>query len=170
MDQISLVTNLRNLLNHGIFYMQPLHHTSHSNGKAEAAVKIVKTLLQKVQCLKLNFYEALLVWRITPTGGVNASLSQQNFSQCTKTKLPTTKKLLVPNVSRRVWIDYVKETISEVLSQKKLKTLQALEQGQPVYVRHQPIEKEKPWDPGTVKQVLNDRSYIVSTDAGVILS
>ena len=53
---------------------------------------------------------------------------------------------------------------------KKLKTLQALEQGQPVYVRHQPIEKEKPWDPGTVKQVLNDRSYIVSTDAGVILS
>ena len=38
------------------------------------------------------------------------------------------------------------------------------------YVRHQPIEKEKPWDPGTVKQVLNDRSYIVSTDAGVILS
>ena len=75
---------------------------SYSNGKAEAAVKIVKTLLQKVQCLKLNFYEALLVWQITPTGGVNASLSQQNFSQCTKTKLPTTKKLLVPNVSRRV--------------------------------------------------------------------
>ena len=75
---------------------------SHFNGKAEAAVKILKTLLQKVQCLKLNFYEALLVWRITPTGGVNASPSQQNFSQCTKTKLPTTKKLLVPNVSRRV--------------------------------------------------------------------
>ena len=88
----AIVTNLKN----------HLPYYSHSNGKAEAAVKIVKTLLQKVQCLKLNFYEALLVWRITPTGGVNASPSQQNFSQCTKTKLPTTKKLLVPDVSRCV--------------------------------------------------------------------
>ena len=47
---------------------------------------------------------------------------------------------------------------------KKSKNLPALEQGQPVYVRHQLVEKGTPWDPGTVKHVLNDRSYIVSTD------
>ena len=34
---------------------------SRSNGKAETAVKIAKTLLRKVKRSKLNFYEALLV-------------------------------------------------------------------------------------------------------------
>ena len=53
---------------------------SRSNGKAEAAVKITKTLLRKVKCSKQDFYEALLDWRNTPTEGVNASPSQQMFS------------------------------------------------------------------------------------------
>ena len=44
------------------------------------------------------------------------------------------------------------------------KSLLALEQGQPTYVWHQPVEKGTPWGLGTVKHVLNDRSYIVSTD------
>ena len=75
---------------------------SRSNGKAETAVKIAKTLLRKVKRSKLNFYEALLVWGNTPTEGVNVSPSQRLFSRRTKTKLPTTEKLLVPNVLRHV--------------------------------------------------------------------
>ena len=31
-------------------------------------------------------------------------------------------------------------------------------------MRDQPVEKGTPWNPGTVKHVLNDQSYIVSTD------
>ena len=31
-------------------------------------------------------------------------------------------------------------------------------------MQHQPVEKGTPWDPGTGKHVLNDRSYIISTD------
>ena len=53
---------------------------SHSNGKAEDAVKIAKTLLRKVKRSKLDFYKALLDWRNTPTEGVNASPLQQIFS------------------------------------------------------------------------------------------
>ena len=67
---------------------------SYSNGKAEAAVKIVKTLLQKVQCLKLNFYEALLVWRITPTGGVNAYCHNKIFHNVQKRNFQQPKSYL----------------------------------------------------------------------------
>ena len=45
-----------------------------------------------------------------------------------------------------------------------------LKQGQPIYVRYQLIEKETPWDPGTVKQVLNNRSHIVIMTQGKIVS
>ena len=76
---------------------------SRSNGKAETAVKIAKTLLRKLKRSKLNFYEALLVWGNTPTEVVNVSPSQRLFSRRTKTKLPTTEKLLVPNVLRHVF-------------------------------------------------------------------
>ena len=31
-------------------------------------------------------------------------------------------------------------------------------------MRDQPVENGTPWNPGTVKHVLNDQSYIVSTD------
>ena len=57
-----------------------------------------------------------------------------------------------------------KRQLAKYYHDKKTKNLPALEQGQPVYVRHQPVEKETPWDPGTVKHVLHVRSHIVSTD------
>ena len=56
-----------------------------------------------------------------------------------------------------------KRQLAKYYHDKKSKNLPALEQGQPAYVRHQPVEKGTPWDPGTVKHVLNNRSYIVST-------
>ena len=43
----------------------PYHHQS--NGKAESAVKIVKTLLRKAEKTKLSPYEALLDQHNTPT-------------------------------------------------------------------------------------------------------
>ena len=50
-------------------------------------------------------------------------------------KLPTTKKLLVPNVSRHLSESIMrKRQLAEYYHDKKLKNLPALEQGQPVYV------------------------------------
>ena len=57
-----------------------------------------------------------------------------------------------------------KRQLTKYSHDKKSKILPALEQGHPVYVWHEPVEKETPWDSGIVKHVLNDRSYIVSTD------
>ena len=57
-----------------------------------------------------------------------------------------------------------KRHLAKYYRDKKSKNLPALEQGQPIYVQHQPVEKGTPLDPGTVKHILNNRSYIVSTD------
>ena len=50
-------------------------HYHQSNGKAESAVKIIKSLLQKSQASALNPYEALLDQRNTPTVGMTTSFS-----------------------------------------------------------------------------------------------
>ena len=57
-----------------------------------------------------------------------------------------------------------KRQLEKYYHNKKSKNLPAWEQRQPVYVLHQPFEKGTPWDQGTVKHVLNDQNYIVSTD------
>ena len=112
------------------------------NGKPAAAVKIAKTLLRKVKRSKLDFYEALLGWRNKPTEGVNASPSQRIFSQHTKTKLLTTEKLLVPNVSRHVSDSITrKRQLAKHYHDKKSKNLPALE-GNPFMCDTNPLRKE----------------------------
>ena len=96
-DKFSKFAESRNFL-----HATSLPKYSHSNGKANAVVKIAKTLLRKVKRLKLDFYKALLEWRNKPTEDVNASLSHRIFLQRTKVKVPSTEKLLVPNISRHV--------------------------------------------------------------------
>ena len=98
-------------------------------------MKIAKTLLRKAKRSKLDFYEALLDSRNTPTDGVNASPSQRVFSRRTKTKLPTTEKLLVPNASTKVSesITQIRQ-LAKYYHDKNSKNLPALEQGQSVYV------------------------------------
>ena len=57
-----------------------------------------------------------------------------------------------------------KRQLTKYHHDNKSKNLPALEQVQPTYVWYQPVEKETPWDPGTVKHVFNNQSYIASTD------
>ena len=49
----------------------PYH--SQSNGKAESAVKIAKTLMKKSLRIRSDAYQALLEWRNTPTVGMKSS-------------------------------------------------------------------------------------------------
>ena len=136
---------------------------SRSNGKAEAAVKNRKN--SKSKTFKTRLLQSFTRLAKYTKRGYNASPSQRIFLPRTQTKLPTTEKLLVPNVSRHVSESITrKRQLAKYYHDKNSKNLSALEQGQAVYVRHQPVEKGTPWDPGTVKHVLNDRSYIVSTD------
>ena len=64
----------------------PHHHQT--NGKAESAVKIAKSLLRKSQASALNPCEALLYQRNTPTVGMTTSPSQRLLIRRTRTEIP----------------------------------------------------------------------------------
>ena len=73
-----------------------------SNGKVESAVKILKSLMIKAQEDDRDPYLALLDWRNTPTEGIGSSPAQQLFGCRTKTLLPTSSRLLMPEPVRGV--------------------------------------------------------------------
>ena len=78
-----------------------IHHTSspyqpQENGRAEAAVKIAKSIMSKARDDKKDAYKALLAYRNTIQDGLTTSPSQRFLGRRTKTDLPTTGNLLRP--------------------------------------------------------------------------
>lgn len=78
----------------------PYH--SQSNGKAESAVKIAKTLLRKAAHAGDDRWKAVPAWRNTPTEGLNSSPVQRLQSRRTRTLLPSHPSLLKPVVIQGV--------------------------------------------------------------------
>ena len=78
----------------------PYH--SQSNGKAESAVKIAKSLLKKARMDDADIHLAILNWRNTPTESIKYSPSQKLHSRRTRTTIPTTRELLQPEVAKNV--------------------------------------------------------------------
>lgn len=68
----------------------PYH--SQSNGKAESAVKIAKSILTKAD----DPYMALLEWRNTPSSVVDCSPVQRLFSRRTRSLVPQSIRSLRP--------------------------------------------------------------------------
>ncbi|CAB4033978.1 Transposon Tf2-9 poly [Paramuricea clavata] len=79
------------------------NHTSYSpyhtqgNGRAEAAVKLVKNMIKKSD----DFQAALLNYRNTSQRGHSYSPAQRMLCRHTRTKLPTSTKVLVPRMINR---------------------------------------------------------------------
>ena len=73
-----------------------------SNGKAESAVKICKTLLKKSQVSKSDLYLALLDHRNTPTEQTNLSPAQRLFGRQTRTLLTLSPTMLQPELLQPV--------------------------------------------------------------------
>ena len=69
-----------------------------SNGKAESAVKIVKSLFKKAFKDNIDPWLALLDYHNTPTEGMKSSPTQRLMSRRTRTLLPTATSLLQPKV------------------------------------------------------------------------
>ena len=69
-----------------------------SNGKVENAVKTAKNLMKKSSSTSSDFHLALLDWRNTPTEGMKSSPAQRMFGRRTRTLLPSSKKLLKPQL------------------------------------------------------------------------
>lgn len=137
---------------------------SQSNGKAESAVKIAKTLLKKALKEGSDVYLAMLEWRNTPDpDGVSAV--QKLMSRRTRTCLPTPEVLLMPKV-----VPNVPEQIRLRKQQAKLqydkgaKDLPELNIGQGVLL--QPDLLHQPWRRAVCRQILGDRSYVVETADG----
>ncbi|XP_052233211.1 uncharacterized protein K02A2.6-like [Dreissena polymorpha] len=72
----------------------PYH--SHSNGKAESAVKIAKGLNKRVTKSNMDNSKAILDWRNTPTEGMDSSPTQRLMSRRTRNTLQIADELLKP--------------------------------------------------------------------------
>ena len=76
---------------------------SQSNGQAESAVKMAKSILRKSLESNYDPYLAILDYRNTPSQGSDYSPAQKSFGRRTRTLLPTSSTLLTPvgiNVDR----------------------------------------------------------------------
>ena len=142
---------------------------SQANGAAEAAVKVVKKMMQKCYEGHEDHYLGLLNLRNTPQEGLSTSPAQRLMGRRTRTLIPTTPSLLRPMASDQM--DKEKEkmekkraTVAEqyMTERKNLDSLQAGEN-----VRIQPIDNSSHhWRQATVIQRLKNRSYEVMTETG----
>ena len=144
-------------------------YNSKSNGKAESAVKTAKRIMRKCKESRSDPYLAFLDHRNTPSQGMLSSPAQRLMSRRTKTILPTAPSLLRPEV---VDAKYCKRDIKSRQDKHNAKyhpsaELPILQEGDTV--RLQPFKLgEKKWQKGTVINRLDQRSYLVDTDSGML--
>ena len=140
---------------------------SKSNGAAEAAVKIAKTMMKKCKKAKEDPYLGLLNLRNTPQEGLSMSPAQRLLGRRTKTLIPTTTEVLKPQGENT-------EKCRKQMENKKVATaerhmyrpqLKPFNVGD--VVRMQPINRaEKEWKEATVSKQLEARSYEVMDERG----
>ena len=137
------------------------------NGKAEAAVKIVKRMYQKNKDIHL----ALLDYRNTPQQGQEHSPAQRLLSRRTRGILPMTSALLQPEVAHPVAVKTeigARRTRANQYYDRNLggKAHEQIQPGQWVYAKPNPQHKHSPWPHGIVQKVSSPRSYTVVTPNG----
>ena len=137
-----------------------------SNGKAENAVKTVRSLMRKSLRAGTDPFLALLAFGNTPTEGVGTSPAHRRFSRRTKTLLPTTTALLQPAVISGQMQKIQKTKEKQAAAYKRAaKPLQPLSLDETVRV--QPIKTEsRKWEKATVSRTLPIRLYEVVTADG----
>ena len=136
-----------------------------SNGKAENAVKTVKSIMSKAVESGTDPYLALLDFRNTPTEGIGTSPAQRLFGRRTKTLLPTPTKLLEPLGAQNV-TDKLRRNKSkqEHYYNQGTKELVPLKPGDSVRIK--PSAGRKRWVKADVDNQVNIRSYKVTTEQG----
>ncbi|CAM1324465.1 Uncharacterised protein r2_g3321 [Pycnogonum litorale] len=136
---------------------------SRSNGKAESAVKIAKTLMKKVQMDKSDPYIALLELRSTPIQTLNSSPAQILFGRRTRTLLPTSSNHLkshspdIPHaaIQKRMYIQKKHHG-------KSANSLKPLHIGETVYFDKFGSQFSSPdWKKGYVTHINDPRSYVI---------
>jgi transposase InsO family protein len=136
----------------------PYH--SQSNGKAESAVKIAKSLVKKANHSGQDIWRCILDWRNTPIEGIGWSAVQRLMSRRTRTTLPIAEDLLRPTVPGDV-VEKIKtkRRKAKMYHDRHARPLPELQHGQPVYVKSR--NNPEQWIPGQCVQQLSPRSYMV---------
>ena len=138
---------------------------SQSNGKAESAVKIAKTMLKKAKRSGRNIWKSLLDWRNTPTVSMGSSPVQRLMSRRTRHSLPLSKPLLKPHVIENVpQMLKDKRAKSKTQYDENAKELPNLISGQSIRMKPSPSDYSKKWRYGTCVSELGTRSYVVDVD------
>ncbi len=137
-----------------------------SNGKVENAVKTAKNLLKKSQESGTDYHLTLLIWRNTPTEGLDSSPAQRLFGRRTRTLLPTTTKQLKPNLVPTIRRKESRKSRQAMYFNRRASKLPTLEQGTIVRVLLDPEAKPKRWHKGKIIKIINQRSYQVELEDG----
>ena len=112
----------------GIDHITNSPYHGQSNGKAEAALKIAKTMLKKVAQDNMDINLAMLAWRNTVTEISIYCPVQKLQSRRTRIQLPTSSQLLKPEVAKGIVeeIQHQKDGAKQQYDKKSLKTYQSL--------------------------------------------
>ena len=130
-----------------------------SNGKAEAAVQIVKTLMKKTTKDGHDQFEALLEQRNTPRQDTGLSPVEMMFGRKTRTMLPFLNKCNETNRG----CENRKLTVKKH-HDKRARDLLKLKEGQSVFFEQKENEN---WKLGQIIDQYNPRSYVVQNEDGV---
>ena len=139
-----------------------------SNGKAENAVKVAKAIMTKAKASHSDPYLSILAYRNTPTNGMTSSPVQRLMSRRTRTVLPSTVKLLKPEVPKAANELKAAKNRQAFYYNKNAKDLQPLKPGE--IVRMKPTTgQQKVWRKAVVVQATSEpRSYKVRTADGAV--
>ncbi|XP_003729725.2 uncharacterized protein K02A2.6-like [Strongylocentrotus purpuratus] len=139
-------------------------HNSKANGKAESAVKTAKRLLTKCKDTGDNVDLALLNVRNTPTQGTQTSPAQRFMGRRTRTLLPTTTQLLMPDRDSGPDVEKLNsnQRRQEMYFNRNTRKLKDLPLGATVRVK--PFNHRKKWKKAVILKKIDDRSYEVRCD------
>lgn len=141
----------------------PGHHQS--NGKAESAVKVMKTLMYKTMADRSDQYLALLELRNTPRQDTGLSPAQMMFRRSTRSLIPCQLKDMVQSKETIAKKKAVRRKSVKSHYDKHAKDMPTLVQGQPVFFQYK--EGFRPnWEKGTVYHQQGERSYIIEGENG----
>ncbi len=137
-------------------------HHSQGNGKAESAVKIIKSIIKKASRDGGCIWKAIMEWRNTPTPRMTSSPAQRLMSRRVRTLLPVKTSLYKPEIQEDVTTQVaLKRKRAKKYFDRHAKPLPELVYGQPVRVKTRPKVTDSPWRPGIIAEKVAPRSYIV---------
>jgi len=148
----------------GVHHVTSSPHHHQSNGRAEAAVKVAKSLLKRAENEAKPLWLLLLAQRNTPSKGMDSSPAQRLMSRRTRTLLPAPKKPYRPAIPEDVVtkLETRKRKNKQYRDQGiRVKDLPELLVGQPVRVKANPQLRRDPWVPAHVNRNVRDHSWEV---------